>query len=76
MRRGTPGAQFILCLQNGGNDDLIPRKIYEVLPDRKARADGLLRVIDESGGDYLYPAELFAKVTAPPEAKWALVAAS
>ena len=70
----TPGTQFILCVQNGGNDDLIPRKIYEILPDRKPRADGLLRVIDESGEDYLYPAELFAKVTVPPEAKRALVA--
>jgi hypothetical protein len=68
--------KFALCLNNGGNDDLIPRKSYEVLPDPRAATDGLLRVIGESGEDYLYPKHLFTFVELPPKTKLALVAAA
>jgi len=57
-----------LCLKTGGCGDLEPRKIYRVLPDKKAAAEGYLRVIDESGEDYLYPAEYFAIVRLPAAA--------
>jgi hypothetical protein len=57
-----------LCLRNGGNGDLEPGKLYRMLPDRKAAADGLLRVVDESGEDYLYPADFFAIVHVPAAA--------
>ncbi len=57
--------RFALCLQHGGNDDLVPRKFYETLPDRRAAVDGMLRVIDESGEDYLYPRDLFVFIELP-----------
>lgn len=62
-----PQAEFVLCIQNEGCDDLEIRKVYQVLPDQTAAQDGYLRVIDESGEDYLYPAEYFVAVELPDE---------
>lgn len=53
---------FVVCLRNDGAEDLDVRKVYAVIPDEDAAAKGFLRVVDESGEDYLYPAELFAFV--------------
>ncbi len=50
---------FVVCVQKNGCADLELHKLYQVLPDGAAEADGLLRIIDESGEDYLYPAECF-----------------
>jgi hypothetical protein len=55
-------------LNNGGCGDLEPRKIYRILPDKKAAAEGLIRVVDDSGEDYLYPSKYFALVRVPAEA--------
>ena len=41
------------------------RKVYQILPDRTASRDGYVRVVDESGEDYLYPAEYFVPVSLP-----------
>lgn len=41
---------------------LEPRKLYELHPDGEAKARGMLRVVDESGEDYLYPASMFSPV--------------
>jgi hypothetical protein len=57
--------RFVLCLRTDGADDLEPRKVYQVLPDVSAARDGLARIIDESGEDYLYPAEYFVPVRLP-----------
>jgi hypothetical protein len=46
-------------------DDLEARKVYQVLPDRKASSEGYVRVIDESGEDYMYPSDLFVPVKLP-----------
>lgn len=54
--------QFVLCVKNDGCEDLEIRKIYEVLPDEKASKDDYIRVVDESGEDYLYPANYFYPV--------------
>jgi len=51
--------RLMLCIKNEGCDDLEVRKVYEILPDADAEKDNYLRVIDESGEDYLYPAENF-----------------
>jgi hypothetical protein len=59
-------------LKNDGCGDLEPRKLYRVLPDKKASTEGYLRVIDESGEDYLYPASYFAIVRIPAAAAKAL----
>ena len=62
-----PSNQLVLCLRNRGYEvSLERRKLYQVLPDRDAEKHGQLRVIDESGEDYLYPASFFAFVKLPP----------
>ncbi len=54
--------QFILCIKNEGCEDLEIRKIYEVLPDENAAKDEYIRIVDESGEDYLYPSNYFYPV--------------
>jgi hypothetical protein len=57
---------FALCLRNQGYEaSLERRKIYEVLPDRAAARYGQVRVVDESGDDYLYPSHVFAFISVP-----------
>jgi hypothetical protein len=52
-----------VCVQNAGYPaSLELRKIYEVLPDPDASTHGLIRVIDESGEDYLYPNNFFVRI--------------
>jgi hypothetical protein len=54
------GARFVLCVRNEGYPaGLELRKVYRVLADARASEQRLLRVVDESGEDYLYPAEYF-----------------
>jgi len=56
-----------VCLKNDGYEaSLERRKIYVVLPDDASAKHGLLRVIDESGDDYLYPRGIFALIELPP----------
>ena len=58
--------QFALCLKNAGNKaSLILGKVYRILPDARAARDNLVRVVDESGEDYLFPRKQFAFVTFP-----------
>lgn len=54
--------QFVLCIKNDGCEDLEIRKIYEVLPDENAAKDDYIRIVDESGEDYLYPSDYFYPV--------------
>lgn len=64
MKRVTK--PFALCLENAGNEaSLILGKVYRVVPDARAAKDDLLRVIDESGEDYLFPKQQFALVDFP-----------
>jgi hypothetical protein len=65
-------SKFVLCFRNGGSDDLEVRKVYQVFPDPSAAQDGYLRIIDESGEDYLYPAEYFVPVRLPAAVSKAL----
>jgi hypothetical protein len=64
----SPPSKFVLCIRPGDSEDLEARKVYEVLPDPKAAREGYLRIVDESGEDYLYPAERFAPVKLPAAA--------
>lgn len=68
--------RFALCVENKDCDDLEKRKIYLVVPDEDAEKEGYLRVIDESGEDYLYPASYFILVELPAEAQEAMRMAS
>ena len=61
--------QFVLCVRNEDAEDLDLRKVYEVLPDRKASQDGYLHVIDESGEDYLTPSPISSPSRCPPRRK-------
>ncbi len=63
---------FALCIENRDCEDLEKRKIYQVRPDDAAKKEGYLRVIDESGEDYLYPESYFILVQLPREAQEAL----
>jgi len=64
--------RFVLCVRNDGCEDLEVRKVYKLLPDRRAAEEGYVRVIDESGEDYLYPADFFVAVELPQAAARAL----
>jgi hypothetical protein len=61
--------RFVLCVRSGTyTASLVPRKVYRVLEDPLAEAKALLRVIDESGEDYLFPASLFVPIEVPEKA--------
>ena len=76
MKRQRPQGRFVLCVRNDGSEDLEPRKVYRVLQDREANREGYLRVLDESGEDYLYPAEYFVAVKLPASVSEQFVSAS
>jgi hypothetical protein len=63
-----------VCVENKDCEDLEKRKIYQVLPDEAAAKDGYLRIVDESGEDYLYPASYFVAVRLPRKAQESLAA--
>ena len=63
---------FLLCVRNTGCEDLELRKLYEHLPDDVAAREGYVRVVDESGEDYLYPKTYFVALRLPGEAERAL----
>jgi len=65
MGQNKEPPQFVLCVRNEGCDDLELRKVYQMLPDATAAKEGYLRLIDESGEDYLYPADYFQPVVLP-----------
>lgn len=74
--RSRGATQFVLCLRNDGYEaSLEPRKFYVVLPDPKADAHEQLRVIDESGEDYLFPASYFAPISVSPTVRKLLLRA-
>ena len=64
--------RFALCVENKDCEDLEKRKIYQVIPDEDASREGYLRVVDESGEDYLYPQSYFILIQLPREVHEAL----
>jgi hypothetical protein len=64
-----PPEKYVLCLNNDKYPaSLEVRKIYQHIPDLQAESHGRIRVIDESGEDYLYPSDLFISIKVPQEA--------
>ena len=64
---------FVICLSSGKTPaSLEPGKVYERLLDVGVEGTGMLRVIDESGEDYLHPARLFGRISLPIETRLAL----
>jgi hypothetical protein len=59
-------SRFVVCVDNSNYEaSLERRKIYEVVPDPDAARDGDIRIIDESGEDYLYPMDRFVAIDIP-----------
>ena len=68
MEAPDSAESFVLCVDNGGYpESLEVRKVYAVLPDERAATNDYVRVIDETGEDYLYPAKYFVPIQLPPE---------
>ncbi len=70
--KNVSSIRFAICLKNKGCEDLIVRRVYQVLPDEGAEKKALLRIIDESGEDYLYPASYFFFIDLPQKIERAL----
>jgi len=67
-------SRFAICVDNSEYPaSLELHKLYRVVPDDDAKKDGDLRIIDESGEDYLYPAEWFVPVELPPRVRGSLL---
>jgi hypothetical protein len=70
-----PARKFAVCVSNDGNKaSLILGKVYRVLPDARASKDDLVRVVDESGENYLFDKEQFVLVTFPQAASKKILA--
>ena len=77
MSKRSSRKRFLLCVKNDAYPaSLEVRKVYQELPDTAAAAKGFVRVIDESGDDYLYPADYFVAIDLPKAAVAALLEAS
>jgi hypothetical protein len=72
----TTETHFMLCIENKGYPSSLEfGKVYRVIPDEKADKHKMLRVIDESGEDYLYPQNYFVSIQLPPIAQDAFMSA-
>ena len=66
MKRRRSNVRYLLCVRSEGYPaSLMTRRLYEHLSDPDAEAHGLVRVVDESGDNYLYPEKLFANLDLP-----------
>ena len=73
----TQPSKLVICVHNAGYEaSLEKRKLYTALPDAGAKKHKLMRVVDESGEDYLYPESFFLSVTLPPATRQAVLAAA
>lgn len=70
-KRRNQKKRFAVCITDS-EPDLELRKIYQVLPDESAAKNNYVRIVDESGEDYLYPASYFVLIELPQEAERAL----
>lgn len=68
--------KFVVCIEDRECDDLEKGKVYAVLPDKNAKRSGYIRVVDESGEDYLYPESCFVPLDLPDKARAAFGAES
>ncbi len=68
--------RFAVCVNTDDPDLVTPRMIYQVLPDSDAARSDYLRIIDNEGEDYLYPADYFIFIELPEEVERALAKVS
>jgi hypothetical protein len=70
MRGTNRKSRYVICIDNSGYPaSLEMHKVYRVLPDEDAAADGDLRVIDENGEDYLFSRDRFVPIDVPAAVK-------
>lgn len=73
----TQAKQLVVCVENDGYPaSLEKRKIYIALRDASAEKHGLLRIVDESGDDHLYPKAFFRSIALPQSVRKAVLAAA
>jgi hypothetical protein len=72
MAKPKENYRYALCIENKDCEDLEKRRIYQALHDEEAEKEGYIRVIDESGEDYLYPQAYLILIQLPREAQEAL----
>ncbi len=69
MKKQNSKKHYVICVKSKGyRASLDVRKVYQAIPDAGAAKHGLIRVIDESGEDYLYPVEFFVPIEIPKAA--------
>jgi hypothetical protein len=69
MPEHTRSNSYVLCVDDGGYPESLEiLKIYVAIEDQRAAERQYIRVIDETGEDYLYPVQLFVPIEVPPEA--------
>jgi hypothetical protein len=74
MKAESTQPSFAVCINNAAYpDDLKVRTIYQVLPDESAARSDYIRIVDETGEDYLYPADYFVLIDVPTEAREAFM---
>jgi hypothetical protein len=74
MKKRSAKERFVICIDNSDYPaSLELHKIYTVLPDEKAAEDDFIRVVDESGEDYLYSAKRFVSVELPERVKQSII---
>ena len=78
IRKSPRGKRtFVVCVRSDGCEASLERnKIYAVLPDKEAERDGELRVVDESGEDYIFSADRFVTIEVPAAVRQSLLKAS
>ncbi len=77
MSQKNPAIRFAVCISNEDYEaSLELHKIYRVIPDEDVEVDGDLRVIDESGEDYIYPADWFVFIELPQALERSLLRAA
>ncbi len=73
----SPETAYVVCIKHNEYPVSLERhKIYQVLPDEDAAQDGDLRIIDESGEDYLYPHEWFVAIALPDQVELSFLQAA
>ena len=76
-RNRAPARRFVVCVRNDGYEASLERnKIYTALSDEEAERDGDLRVVDESGEDYLFSADRFVAIEVPAAVRSSILKAA
>jgi len=76
MAKKNQEPKFAVCISSDDPDLLTPRRIYQVLPDESAAKSNYIRVVDNEGEAYLYPAKYFLAIELPPKIEQAMMKAA